>query len=85
MKIKDVEWGYFNTNDFGLSVTLIYLGNELMLNPAPEDKRVTFHFELTPTLKQEVQDYWNNALLVNPRRYANESKALKSWLHGAIG
>jgi len=85
MNITDTEWGYFNTYDFGLAVTLICLGNDLMLNPAPEDKRVTFHFELTPTIKQEVGDYWNGKLRVNPKQYAKESKALKTWLHEAIG
>lgn len=83
--IKDVEWGYFNTTDFGLAVALICLNNDLMLNPGPKDKQVTFHFELTSTITQEVKDYWHNKLLVNPRRYTSESKALKAWLHENIG
>ena len=73
----------FDTEDFGQAVSLLCMGHELIfMHPRENSQRVVFHFEITPTVEQHAQDYWNGKLLVDAKQYWAESKNLKTRLYG---
>jgi hypothetical protein len=73
----------FDTEDFGQAVALLSKGYEIIdMHPKENNRRVVFHFEITPTIEQAAQDYWNGKLQVDAKQYQAESKNLKTRLYG---
>jgi len=74
----------FSTEDFGVTVTLICIGfdligtNENTLHP----KKVFFIFENTSKLQKAIQDYWDGKLRVDPQKWYAESRNVKRQLWG---
>ncbi len=73
------------TEDFGQAVALVCKGYELFYMRVKRDKRVLFTFTPGAQLHQTAEDYWNGKLLVDAKRYWNESKNLKTRMYGMFG
>lgn len=73
----------FETSDFTLSATLIYLKFEMKnmnyqvegSNPRPV---AYFQFEDTPELEDAINKFWNKKLAVEPRDYGDNIRGLKA-------
>jgi hypothetical protein len=69
--------------DFGLVVALVTAG--FTINGQNLDGRsVYFTFKDSRELQKAIEDYWSDTLTVNPRRYFDNMRMVKSRIHEAI-
>lgn len=78
---KQLEKGLFTTNDLALSSALLALNFTICDLDFTDPRKATFVFVEDQDLREAIQDYWNNKLLVNPRTYFNTLKDLKSRIY----
>jgi hypothetical protein len=75
--------GTFDTEDFGQAIAISARGHQLIrLERNEKTKRVTFCFQRSEGIDQAALDYWSGNLLVDAKRYWDESRALKARLYG---
>ncbi len=69
-------------SDHALVATLIYLGFPVRGTDRPEnDKRVSFLFESEDALVQTIELFYNGELRVDPKRYSQCMKEVKTRIH----
>lgn len=72
----------FRTYDLALASTLVALGfSDLSIEATPYSNKVSFVFSDQPELREAVKGFWANGLSVNPRRYFDAIKHLKSRIY----
>ena len=64
--------------DIHLSAALVCNGCSLMSVREVVRGRFAFIFEETPEQEQLVSDYWNGAMRIEPRQFANAIRELKA-------
>ena len=64
--------------DIHLSAALVCNDRPVLSVEEVSQGRFAFEFEVTPEQKQLVTDYWNGALQVEPRQFANTVRDLKA-------
>ncbi len=69
--VEDVE-------DIYLSAALVCNGRSVHSVDEVAPGRFAFSFEVTPKQEQLVSDYWNGAMRVEPRQFANAIRDLKA-------
>lgn len=81
MRMKSIG-AIIETQDMGLAIALLCLNYELIeLEPPLSGSRITFLFKNKEDIDKSIQSYWNGKLLVDAKRYWNESKNLKTRLY----
>lgn len=76
----DDEYNY-ETNDLALAAALIEQGHTLDSLNSANPRRVLFIFNNSKQLESCVADYWRETLLVNPKRYFDTIRHLKSRIY----
>lgn len=72
----------YDCGDMGLAVALVCCGFELISLERPQHgNRITFRFKVEGEIYQATQDYWSGNLMVDAKRYWNETKNLKTRLY----
>ena len=71
---------YWQTSSLPLVAT-ISLYYPIVTIDKRDPRRAIFSFERDERLIQLVQDFWNNQLKVNPRKYFDQIKFIKSRLY----
>lgn len=71
---------YINFSEFPLVVSLLSLGFEIEANNQdPKNTgRIEFAFKKTEAIGIAITKYWNGNLLIEPKRFWNISRELKS-------
>jgi len=74
---------FYETRDINLASVLVTIGFQLeqidMQLEGNEDKKVGyFNFKETDALKQIEKEYWQKKVLVEPREFMSNLRALKS-------
>jgi hypothetical protein len=70
----------YKTSDMGLSCALVSIGYE-MKGIEWEGKKGVFTFKESKKLEEDIEDYWNRKLEVEPYDYFSNLKMLKSRLY----
>lgn len=85
MKIKnnytvDETLGFIRFSDFPLATTLVCMDYKLLYVEADkgDSKRLDFVFEKTNAVELLIAGYWNSNLLVDPKKFWNASREIKS-------
>jgi hypothetical protein len=77
--MKGESW---KTADIALATSLKLLGNYLEgIELDTYGGRSMFVFTQTPKLEQQVNDYWQGGLRVDPKDFSSSLRELKSRLH----
>jgi hypothetical protein len=72
---------YFTLYDLGCAAALTTLGFELADIDKENPRKALFLFTYSTTLEQAARDYWSDNLAVNPRRFFDDLKMLKSRIY----
>ncbi|HUD10657.1 MAG TPA: DUF5659 domain-containing protein [Candidatus Saccharimonadales bacterium] len=79
---QEYEKNYFPVTDLACCTALISNGHKLLaLKRNDYSRRVQFLFELDSTIENTEAKFWNDELLVNPRTYFDNLKAVKSRIY----
>ena len=81
---KDLASGkaaQYSTSDLGLSAALLSSDFRLIRFDNSDPRRVVFHFQDEPSLRDTVADYWDDHLKVRAMTFFNNIKALKARIH----
>ncbi len=65
-------------SEFPLAVTLTALGFLPVSLDESDSQKVNFVFEKNDAVQKLIEGYWNGNLLVEPKRFWNVSRELKS-------
>ncbi len=68
--------------DFDLAVTLICMGCILETIDEESKGKLTFVFKDDEDIRDAIEQYWSNKLLVSPLEFSNARKNLKSRMYG---
>lgn len=79
-----VQSSEFQTLDMGLVAALIHIGYPLKKIVPIDRKKVTFFFDDGEDLQDAIAAYHNGSLEVEPRKYFDDLKALKTRIHDTI-
>lgn len=72
----------YSTQDFPLTVVLMYFGYRLeSIQFSESDKRAYFIFIPTEKIQSLINDFWNEKLVIEPQKFLNEYKLLKNRLN----
>ena len=73
----------FQTDNLSLASTLRYFNFRIckVHKTSQNSRHVVFEFEEDEKLTQLVKDFWSEALLVEPQRFATTYKATKSFVY----
>ncbi len=74
----------FQTLDMGLVTALVHIGYPLKKIVPIDRKKVTFFFENADDLQAAIAAYHDGSLQVEPRKYFDDLKALKTRIHDTI-
>lgn len=74
----------FNTSDLPLAACLATLAFPVLALESVGNGKVAFIFEGTAELYSAVEKYWRSDVLIEPLRYFNSLKYLKSRLHSEL-
>ena len=79
----DSTMGFIKFTDFPLASTLVCLDHKLLFieDDKSDSKRLEFVFEKTEAIELLILGYWNNNLLVDPKKFWNASRDIKSRIH----
>lgn len=81
-KNQEHENGYFSVADLACCAALISNGHKLLaLKRNDFSRRVQFLFEHDQKIEITEAQFWNDELLVNPRTYFDNLKAVKSRIY----
>ena len=72
---------HFSLYDLGCATALVTLGFELADIDRINPRRSLFLFTHSSEIEQAARDYWSDNLTVNPRRYFDDLKMLKSRIY----
>lgn len=77
------DWSnYFYTTDFDLSVTLLCKNYILETIDAESSGKATFVFQNDKNIVSDVDNYWQDRVMVSPLNFATVRKNLKSRIYG---
>jgi hypothetical protein len=71
----------YETNDLALAAALIEQGHTLASLNSANPRRVLFIFSKSKELENCVADYWQEKLSVNPKRYFDTIRHIKSRIY----
>lgn len=71
----------FQTNNLPLAVSVLCLGFQIISLNKENPKRAIFVFQKTEKLEQAISDFYNDKLLISPRRFFDTQKMLKSRIY----
>lgn len=73
----------FQTDNLSLASTLRYFNFKVckVRKTSSNSRHVVFEFEENEKLAQLVKDFWSEALLVEPQKFATTYKATKSFVY----
>lgn len=73
----------FQTDNLSLASTLRYFNFRIskVRKASNTSRHVVFEFEENEKLTQLVKDFWSEALLVEPQKFATTYKATKSFVY----
>lgn len=71
----------FSLYDLGCAAALVSSGFELADIDREDPRKALFLFTSSPALIQAAKDYWSDNLTVNPRRFFDDLKMLKSRIY----
>lgn len=81
-KNHEYDEEYYSVTDLACCTALISNGHKLLaLKRNDYSRRVLFLFELDSTIENTEEQFWNDELLVNPRTYFDNLKAVKSRIY----
>lgn len=72
----------YKTSDLGMAAALQEIGHQLIELDKTNPRRVVFIFNDSEELKQAISDWNSDKLQVNPRRYMDTLKHLKTRVYG---
>jgi hypothetical protein len=79
---QEHEKEFYSVADLACCTALISNGHKLMaLERKDYSRRVLFLFELDTKIENTEAQFWNDELLVNPRTYFDNLKAVKSRIY----
>ncbi len=81
MITKRLRQQLFESHELSLVCALIAWDFPIISVDKTSSKRVTFSFELTPDLKQSIEDFWNDTRMVLPKKYFNAMREAKSRIY----
>lgn len=70
------EIQFLRTSDINLAATLLSLGYDVNGIDPTSPGRVSFFFKNSPELSRDVESYWADKALVNPKLYMYHRKEL---------
>jgi hypothetical protein len=73
--------GNFSTFDLGCSAALIESGFELISLNKENPRKVLFIFKIKTGIKETVDDYWSDHLIVKSRSFFDNIKMLKNRIY----
>lgn len=74
----------FQTLDMGLVTALVHIGHPLSKIVPMDRKKVTFYFADSARLQEDIAGYYDGFLRLEPRKYFDDLKSLKTRIHNAI-
>lgn len=81
MITKRLRQQLFESHELSLVCALIAWDFPIVSVDKTSSKRVTFSFEQTPDLEQSIEDFWNDARMVLPKKYFNAMREAKSRIY----
>lgn len=85
---NDIEYlsvaDYFWSSDFPLCAALA-MNHPIVAENRMDPHRVEFIFKRNQDVEETIKRYWRNELLVDPQRYWETQRRLKSRLWGTMG
>jgi hypothetical protein len=74
---------YFRSNDLAL-VTALSLDFKILGTEKKDDSRIIFLFENNADLSAYVARYWRGEIFINPIKYFNQIKVIKTRIYSLI-
>lgn len=71
----------FKTYDLGLAAALVTKGYKLLKLNRDNPRKVEFIFEDDALLSEVVNEYWDDKLLISPRKLFDNMKMLKNRIY----
>lgn len=71
----------YTTTDLAGSAVLVTLGYSLVRITWPDQKKALFIFHRGAGIEKVMSDYWSNLLMVDPRKFWENLKMIKSRLY----
>lgn len=83
---EDEDMTTFDTEDFGLAVALSAKGYEIIfMHPIGCcSSTVVFHFAAASGIEQDIEDYWDGMLEVDPHEHWHEYKNLSAYIYKVL-
>ncbi|HBM45641.1 MAG: hypothetical protein UT05_C0004G0057 [Parcubacteria group bacterium GW2011_GWF2_38_76] len=74
---------YFQTQDLGLSSSLVSRGFELVALDKQDQRKVLFIFKREVGIEQDIDDHWNGRLEIKSLVYFDALRMLKNRIHSS--
>ena len=71
----------YKTSDLGLASALMTIGYNVVEIDKTNVKKMLFVFKDSENLQEDINNYWNRKLEVEPTEYFNSMKALKTRIY----
>ncbi len=72
---------FFTTYDLNISAVLVALGHQLDHIERKNGGKALFFFKASPAIQKIVQNYWKQAITLNPQKLLDSLKFLKNRLY----